>query len=104
MIPGGKGALKGVKGGATTIAKGIKRAVEIPSGKIKESKLMEIAEIYLETGYKEVSPGRYLSSDGSRQFRYGAHEVQNLQKHHAHFEYLENGKVVENSRVSVIPN
>lgn len=78
------------------------RAVEIPSGQITESGLLERALDYLGEGYTEISPGRYLSADGARQFRYGAHEIRNSSNHHAHFEALENGRVVENSVVEII--
>jgi hypothetical protein len=53
-------------------------------------------------GYQEVSPERFVSSDGLRQIRYGAHEVGG-QIHHIDFEALENGYVVENTRALIIP-
>ena len=100
FVPGGKGVVRGV----SRLGKATKKAVEIPSAKIKESQLMGIAEKYLGDNYKEVSPGRYLSLDGSRQFRYGVHEVKKSKEHHAHFEYLKDGKVIENAPVQVIPD
>jgi hypothetical protein len=42
------------------------------------------------------------TSDGLREIRYGAHEVGG-QIHHIHFEALENGHVVENTRALIIP-
>jgi RHS repeat-associated protein len=80
------------------------RSPEIPSGQITESGLMRQAENYLGAGYKEVSPGRYVSADGTRQFRYGAHETRNPANHHAHFESLEGVRVTENGIVKIVPD
>lgn len=80
------------------------RAPEIPSGQISESGVMRQAENYLGSGYKEVPPGRYVSADGTRQFRYGAHETRNPANHHAHFESLEGGRVTENAVVKIVPD
>ena len=77
---------------------------EIPSGQITESGVMRQAENYLGSGYTEVSPGRYVSADGTRQFRYGAHETRNPANHHAHFESLDGGRVTENSAVKIVPD
>lgn len=65
------------------------RAPEFQSGQLTESGVLRQAENYLGAGYREVSPGRYVSADGTRQFRYGAHETRNATNHHAHFESLE---------------
>ena len=80
------------------------RPPEIPSGQITESGVMRQAENYLGSGYTEVSPGRYVSADGTRQFRYGAHETRNPANHHAHFESLDGGRVTENSAVKIVPD
>jgi len=80
------------------------RAPEIPSGQITESGVLRQAENYLRRGYKEVSPGRYVSADGTRQFRYGAHETRNPANHHAHFESLQGGRVTENAVVKIVPD
>ncbi len=81
-----------------------KRAPEILRGEISEGGFLNCAEKYLGKGYKEVSPGRYLSKDGLRQVRYGAHETTG-KIHHAHFEAYDKvgGTVVENSRVIINP-
>ncbi len=81
-----------------------RRPPEIPSGQITESGVMRQAENYLGSGYTEVSPGRYVSADGTRQFRYGAHETRNPANHHAHFESLDGGRVTENSAVKIVPD
>jgi hypothetical protein len=48
------------------------------------------------------SPGRYVSADGLRQVRYGAREVGSAVEH-IHFEAYENGFVVENTSVRIVP-
>jgi hypothetical protein len=63
---------------------------------------MEAAEKWLGTGYREVGKGRYVSADGQRIVRYGKHEVES-KTHHIHFEFVENGKVVENTSVKIVP-
>jgi len=80
------------------------RAPEIPSDQITESGVLRQAENYLGRGYKEVSPGRYVSADGTRQFRYGVHETRNPANHHAHFESLQGGRVTENAVVKIVPD
>jgi hypothetical protein len=92
-----------VKVGAKT-NKISKRIPEILSGKISEGKFLNCAEKYLGEGYKEISKGRFISSDGLRQVRYGVHEVTSS-VHHAHFEVYDKigGKVVENARVLITP-
>jgi len=80
------------------------RAPEFSSGKMKEDDFPDHAEKFLGAGYKEASSGRYVSADGMRQVRYGAHEV-NSGTHHAHFEAYDapGGRVIENSMVELIP-
>jgi len=58
---------------------------------------------YLGPGYKELSPGRYVSADGMLQVRFGAHETRG--DLHAHFEAYDmaGGKVVGNSVVKIVP-
>jgi RHS repeat-associated protein len=81
------------------------RAPEFVGGKITESGFLRSAEKYLGPGYKEVSSGRYVSSDGLRQLRFGAHEVRGTQLH-GHFEAYDKvgGRVIENTRVNIIPD
>ena len=93
-----------VEAAKTTVPVPRGRAPEIPSGQITESGVLRQAENYLGRGYKEVSPGRYVSADGTRQFRYGAHETRNPANHHAHFESLQGGRVTENAVVKIVPD
>jgi hypothetical protein len=81
------------------------RAVEYPAaGQIGEANFADAALKYLGPGYKELSPGRYVSSDGMRQVRFGAHETRGPGLH-AHFEAYDmaGGRVIENSRVKIVP-
>lgn len=53
-----------------------------------------------------VSPGRFVSRDGLRQFRLGAHELRGTRPH-AHFEAYnkpagQGGRVVENTWVDIV--
>jgi RHS repeat-associated protein len=86
-------------------ARRVGRAPEFYGGRITESGFLRHADEYLGPGYKEVSPGRYLSADGMRQVRYGAHEVRSA-RHHAHFEAYDapGGHVIENTVVDIIPD
>ena len=79
-----------------------RKAPEYIGGRISEDGFLRSAENYLGVGYKEVSPGRYLSSDGMRQVRYGKDEIYGLE-HHAHFEAYNRsgGNVIENTRVKI---
>lgn len=86
--------------GASTPGKG--RAPEFDGGTIRESEAMGAAEKWLGQGYKEVGNGRYVSMDGQRVVRYGNHEVKS-RTHHIHFEAVENGRVVENTSVRIVP-
>ena len=129
VVPGGKGALKaGAKAtkilrktashadefadaakaatkaprGAAAPVRRLGRAPEFPAGRLHEDVVLDRAIDYLGPGYRELSPGRYVSADGLRQFRYGAHEVRNPANHHAHFEALDQfGRVIENSVVEI---
>jgi len=78
------------------------RAAEFPGGVLTETQLINQAESYLGAGYREVSPGRFKSADGTRQFRYGSHETRNPNNHHAHFESLTGEDVTENTVVQII--
>jgi len=78
------------------------RAPEFPSGTISEDAVLNTTIEYLGEGYREVSPGRYVSVDGLRQVRYGRHEVRVPGNHHVHFEALDElGRVVENAVVRI---
>ncbi|MFN7576353.1 MAG: hypothetical protein ACK5SA_14985, partial [Planctomycetota bacterium] len=93
--------LNAPRAGATPVRR-LGRAPEFPAGRLHEDAVLDRAIDYLGPGYRELSPGRYLSSDGLRQFRYGAHEVRNPANHHAHFEALDEfGRVIENSVVEI---
>lgn len=74
-------------------------------GQITESGFLRAAEQYLGQGYKEVSPGRFISSYGLRQMRLGPHELKGPQLH-GHFEAYDQagGRVIENTRVNIIPD
>lgn len=71
---------------------------------MREGQVPDQAVRWLGDGYREVSPGRYVSRDGRRQFRYGRHETRDPNNHHCHFEALENERVVENARVDILPD
>jgi hypothetical protein len=62
------------------------------------------AQNYLGHGYREVSPGRYVSADGMRQVRFGAHETRGAQMH-GHFEAFDQpgGRIIENTNVRIVP-
>lgn len=81
------------------------RAPELPGGQLSEGDFPDAAVKYLGSNYREVSPGRYLSADGLRQVRYGAHEVRTPTHHHAHFEAYDRtgGRVIENTMVELVP-
>jgi hypothetical protein len=83
------------------------RAPEFPGGTLTQDQFLKQTQAYLGSGYREVSPGRYVSADGMRQVRYGSHETGGT-RHHAHFEaydkpYHQGGRVVENTAVEIIP-
>jgi hypothetical protein len=69
---------------------------------VSPNAFLDSAMKYLGPGYKEVSPGTFVSADGMRQVRFGAHETRgpNL---HGHFEAYDKpgGRVVENSVVKI---
>jgi len=84
------------------------RAPEFPGGQVGESAFIDSILDYLGPGYREVSPGRYVSADGFRQVRFGAHEVRGPQLH-GHFEafdapFGEGGRVIENTVVRITPD
>ena len=80
------------------------RALEFPRGQLREADFPDAAQKFLGSGYTNPSPGRYVSADGLRQVRYGAHEVRSG-THHAHFEAYDapGGRVIENAMVELIP-
>ncbi len=81
------------------------RAPEFPGGRVTQSGFLRSAEQYLGNGYREVSPGRWVSADGLRQVRFGAHETRGPGLH-GHFEAYDRagGRVIENTRVDIIPD
>jgi hypothetical protein len=79
----------------------IGRAPESLGGDLTEDQAMDAAARWLGPGYTQASPGRYVSSDGERVIRYSDHETQGG-VHHIHFEALDNGQVVENTRVVIV--
>ena len=64
---------------------------------------MSTAEGYLGSGYKEVSPGRFVSSDGLRQVRFGIHEVRSINNLHIHFEAYNSagGRIIESTSTTI---
>lgn len=80
------------------------RAPELEGGRISEDGFLDSALDYLGPGYREVSPGRYVSADGMRQVRYGSHETRGA-RHHGHFEAYDTpgGRVIENTVVDIVP-
>jgi hypothetical protein len=78
----------------------------LPSGSIDESKLLDTAQKWLGEGGEKVKPGRWVSQDGLRQFRFGSHEAKNPENIHAHFAaYVrpatDGGRLTENAVVKV---
>jgi hypothetical protein len=78
------------------------RAPEYYGGRLTQDQAMEAAAEWLGPGYREVSPGRFISANGERVVRYGAHETRGAVEH-IHFEAIENGHVVENTRADIAP-
>jgi hypothetical protein len=74
-------------------------------GQVTESEFLNSVEKWLGPGYKSFSNGRYLSRDGMRQVRYGAHETERGY-HHGHFEADDEpgGTVIENAVVAIVPD
>jgi hypothetical protein len=82
---------------------------EIQSGTVTASGFLRTALSFLGKGCKEVSKGRYVSSDGLHQVRFGDHETKNPGNIHAHFESYDKpsgqgGKVTESSTVTIVPD
>lgn len=95
----GGGAIRGGGGG---VIRRPGRAPEFPAGALPEDDVIDRAIDWLGAGFTERSPGRFVSADGLRQFRYGAHETRNASRHHCHFEALDSaGHVIENSVVEI---
>jgi hypothetical protein len=78
------------------------RAPEHYGGQLTEDQAMDAAARWLGPGYKEVSPGRFVSANGERIVRYGTDEMRGAGQH-IHFEAAENGFVVENTWAEVTP-
>jgi len=80
------------------------RAPEIPGGQLSALDFLRSFELYLGRGYREISPGRWLSTDGLRQMRFGADETRGPGLH-GHYEVYDRagGSVIENRRVEVLP-
>ena len=78
------------------------RAVEYQGGQTSPSGFLDSAMKYLGPGYKEISPGRFVSADGMRQVRFGTHETRGSNLH-GHFEAYDKpgGQVIENSVVKI---
>jgi hypothetical protein len=76
-------------------------------GIVDAGSALRSAEKWLGTGYKEIAPGVFRSSDGLRQFRMTTSDL--LPTHgsigsHVHFEALDaSGKVIENLHLPVTP-
>jgi hypothetical protein len=97
--------LAGLVSQVFAISGGRGRPPEFPGGTLTESEFLSAVEDFLGSGYTEVSPGRYLSTDGMRQVRFGSHETRGL-KLHGHFEAYDRpgGRVVENTVVDIVPD
>ena len=83
-------------------------APEHNAGELTKQQFDENVKRYLGKGYEDKGKGRFLSTDGMRQTRYGDHETRNPNDHHGHFEAYdksahEGGEVIENSRVVIKP-
>jgi hypothetical protein len=81
------------------------RAPEYPGGQVTESGFLRSAEEYLGLGYRSLPNGRYVSANGLRQVRFGAHEIRGPVLH-GHFEAynFSGGRVIENTSVIIIPD
>ena len=103
FVQGVKSRGGGVSGRAGITGRIGGRAPEFPGGRIGQTGFLDAAAEYLGPGYREVSPGRYVSADGLRQVRFGAHEVRGPGLH-GHFEAYDQagGRVIENTRVDII--
>jgi RHS repeat-associated protein len=80
-------------------------APEYNSGVLSQSKTMDVAQQWLQPGYEDMGKGRFVSKDGMRQVRFGAHELNSSQMH-IHFEayktsYWNGGRIIENSRIII---
>ena len=79
---------------------------EYNSGTLNEGNAMDASQKWLGAGYKDMGNGRFVSEDGLRQVRFGAHEL-GSNALHIHFEaynapYWNGGSVVENSRIFIV--
>jgi hypothetical protein len=89
--------------------RGIGKAAEWAGGELSESGFLRAAEKFLGGGYEEKGNGRFVSGDGLRQVRFGAHETEDAAKIHAHFETYDKpaeqgGRVIENTSVKIVPD
>ena len=85
------------------------KAPEFQSGTVSATGFLRAAITFLGKGSKEVSKGRYVSSDGLRQVRFGDHETKTPGNIHGHFESYDKpaaqgGKVTETSTVTITPD
>jgi RHS repeat-associated protein len=78
------------------------RAPEYLGGQIDVDGALDSARQYLGPGYSEPSRGGFVSQDGARQVRLGSHETRNEDDLHIHFEAIQDGRVIENTRVNII--
>jgi RHS repeat-associated protein len=101
----GQEAMKHAVSNVTSILNQRGRATEFPAGKVSPDTFLRTAIKYLGPGYKEQGPGRYVSADGLRQVRFGAHEVMKAPNLHGHFEAYDKvgGRIIENSVVTILP-
>ena len=87
---------------------GVVRAAarKVDGGSASASTVFRAAEKWLGTGYREIVPGVFRSSDGSRQFRMTTSDVVARSGPHAHLESIapDGRRIVENSHVRLRPN
>ena len=75
----------------------------VDGGVATADQALDGAAEYLGPGYKDMGGGRYVSADGLRQVRMGAHELVKAPTH-MHFEAFDapGGKIIESTWVDVI--
>jgi RHS repeat-associated protein len=80
------------------------RAPEYFGGELSQDQAMGAAEQWLGAGYRETAAGsgRWISEDGLRVIRFGAHETGGVVEH-IHFEAYTNGYISENTWAAIIP-
>jgi RHS repeat-associated protein len=99
-----------VMGGVPALVEGklgglIFKAPEYKGGAVTESGFLDAALSWLGEKPTDKGDGRYISSDGMRQVRFGPHETEGKELH-GHFEAYDKpgGKVVENTSVKIKPD